>query len=413
MKGLDRLVPLLLVSSASAQVCLHDRPRFSVGATDANSGGPQTLVVGAGRAAVGRQGDAAAGLPIAGRVQLLERQGGAWVAAGTIESPDACSGETFGTALALDGDTLAVGTGQGRIIAGAPAPHCMHEGAVYVFDLSGPVPVHEGTLVGGPTSFSFGETLALCGDVLVVGDPKDVAAGQKTGRVYVYRRTAGSWGLEQELFLPAAMADDELGRAVQVRGDTIAVGAPGYAPPIGVGGIFLYRWNGSAWLAEDVLLPSIPGEYLGASVALDEDRLVAVSSTRTRLTCYVRAGSSWLPIDVFEAEPGFPTAINERIRSIELDGTRLLVGCSVNLTDTGYLDVGYAQLWQLHLSRWQRLHEWPPELDEELTGYGSAVALDGPDILIRELKDGPSPVQDKLHPTRIVPCHYAVRHPDR
>ncbi len=129
----------------------------------------------------------------------------------------------FGVALALDGDTLVVGAplgsgGNGNQNSGNPA------GAVYVFTRSETAWTQQAQLVASPSSngASFGTSVALSGDTLAVGAALDSNAA---GAAYVFTRSGTTWSQQAEI-KPSNPRDGALfGCSMALAGDTLAVGA--------------------------------------------------------------------------------------------------------------------------------------------------------------------------------------------
>lgn len=125
------------------------------------------------------------------------------------------------------------------------------------------------TLAQPSTFASLGASVAVAGDVLVAGLP-DVA--QSTGRVYVYRKAAGTaaWTFEAEIAAGDAAVGDAFGTAVAVSGDarTILVGAPfdDHGGKVDAGSARVFRMSGSSWA------DSPTEETLVAADAADRDR---------------------------------------------------------------------------------------------------------------------------------------------
>gem|GEM_PF-2770427 len=104
----------------------------------------------------------------------------------------------------------------------------------------------------------FGASLALNGDVLVVGAPGEGNdAYGETGAIYVFQPSANRWGATK---LTAQQTDGsdvrgnfgEFGADVSVSGDMVAVGAPGGGGG-GGGAVFLYRRQQWGWVSDQVI----------------------------------------------------------------------------------------------------------------------------------------------------------------
>lgn len=115
------------------------------------------------------------------------------------------------------------------------------------------------------TTTRFGRSVALDGDVLVVGSMDDVTVGgNDRGAVYVFERIGGLWTQQQKLVAPDGADGDEFGFAVDVAldpdgvDDWLIVGAP-QASRISAGPdgrVYLFRRSsGGAWTFEVQLAP--------------------------------------------------------------------------------------------------------------------------------------------------------------
>ncbi|MCB9616638.1 MAG: hypothetical protein H6722_29735 [Sandaracinus sp.] len=151
-----------------------------------------------------------------GYLCTFARSGGTWTHESTtlLDTPERFS--RFGDRVAIHGETLLVSAPRDR----------GSRGAVYVFDRVRGGWVEGGTLVASDGAFEdyFGSSVALSGDVAVIGAPQDDDLGYACGAFYVFVRTAGEW---VELFKRSGTSPgDELGTAVAVDDDIMLVGAP-------------------------------------------------------------------------------------------------------------------------------------------------------------------------------------------
>ena len=149
------------------------------------------------------------------------------------------SGDFFGTAVAVDGDTIVVGApGHDYGFFGAR----LNRGAAYVFvkpalGWSG-VRTENAKLIDldddadSDENDFFGESVAISGDTIVVGARLDDVAGKDNqGSASVFVRGGGGWsGLispNAKLLASDGAAGNGLGASVAIHGDTIVAGAPG------------------------------------------------------------------------------------------------------------------------------------------------------------------------------------------
>lgn len=121
--------------------------------------------------------------------------------------------------------------------------------------------VAPGTPMDGEGNDLFGYSIAIDDDTLVVGafsDEIEIIPGQgdssSVGSVYVFRRVAQTWILEQRLIAADAEAQGWFGWDVAVRGNHLIVGAPQHDSPdpgttanvIDQGAAYVYRRIGTA-----------------------------------------------------------------------------------------------------------------------------------------------------------------------
>ena len=147
-----------------------------------------------------------------------------------LTASDAADHEYFGWSVGIDGDLVVVGApGEGTF------DHSGEE-AAYIFVR--PVAGWAGDLTenamltasDGAIDDDFGDTIAVDGDVVVVGAPLDDVGSQvKQGSAYVFKKPAGSWANSTEtdkLVAADGVNSDEFGTSVSVSGTTIVAGAP-------------------------------------------------------------------------------------------------------------------------------------------------------------------------------------------
>ena len=225
-----------------------------------------------------------------------------------LKASNTGASDLFGGAVALDGDTIAIGAPQedsaARGVGGVETDDTLTDaGAVYVFVRSGGSWTQEAYIKAPNSGASdhFGAALAFDGDTLVVGAPNESSAAtgvdgdgsddsaQGSGAVYVFTRTGTNWA--QDAYLKASNPDpsDHFGAALALDGDTLAVGAPGESSAsTGVGGdpfddmagtadsgaVYVFARSGT-WSQQAYIKASNTGyaDEFGRALALDGNRL--------------------------------------------------------------------------------------------------------------------------------------------
>ncbi|MGH9838559.1 MAG: putative Ig domain-containing protein [Blastocatellia bacterium] len=241
----------------------------SFGAAVALSG--DTLVVGAPFGAVGSNVQQ-------GSVYVFTRNGGFWNEQQKLTASDGAAFDEFGCAVALSSDTLVVGAH--RDANGSN----VEQGSAYVFVRSGatqPVWTQQQKLTAsdGAAGDSFGAAVALDGDMLVASAPfDDIGANPNQGSAYVFTRSGAVWTLQQKLSASDGAADDSFGFAVALSGDKLAVGAPYDAVNFNYqqGSVYAFGRNGTVWTQRQKLSADdgMGEDRFGSAVAMGGDTLV-------------------------------------------------------------------------------------------------------------------------------------------
>lgn len=166
-----------------------------------------------------------------------------------ILSPTFGGQEHFGISVAVQGDVMAVG-----------ADISNQTGAVYTYlRASGvwgsPLRLAPDDII---TNSNFGSVVALDGDTLAIGAP---GPSSTPGAVYVYLKTSGVWALEQKLTFaaPGGVANDQLGRVVALEGKRIVTGAWKVNGQVGRGYEFIRNGTQPPWAAPGELNPAYLG----------------------------------------------------------------------------------------------------------------------------------------------------------
>ena len=162
-----------------------------------------------------------AGMFAQGRAIVFERSGAQWTPT-EIGASNLYEDNFFGSAVAIDGEVAVVGA----IHAFPEMLLGDYLSRAYVFEKVGGTWTEVAELMPSPTGDYFGEALALDGDTLVAGAIHDnVAPAVRAGAVYVYERIGGTW--QQTAKLRAQLPEhwQAFGDSVALEGDTLVVGA--------------------------------------------------------------------------------------------------------------------------------------------------------------------------------------------
>ncbi|MCH7488604.1 MAG: FG-GAP repeat protein [Chloroflexi bacterium] len=187
-----------------------------------------SVAVSGDTAVVGAWGEDAGGGDAGAAYIYKHNSGGAdnWGQVKKLTASDAQADDNFGISVAVSGDIAVVGA-QGEDAGGSNA------GAAYVFQRDQGGANNWGELTKLTASDAqafdfFGTSVAASGDIVVVGARFEDAGGSGAGAAYVFQRDqggTGNWGQVKKLTASDAQAGDFFGSSVAVSGDTAVVGA--------------------------------------------------------------------------------------------------------------------------------------------------------------------------------------------
>ncbi|CAN5240774.1 hypothetical protein BH09MYX1_BH09MYX1_31060 [soil metagenome] len=224
----------------------------------------------------------------AGAVRIYRRNAaGSFVKEAYVKASNTRALAFFGAALALDGDTLAVGSPtEGSAATGTDGNgvydcdtnvNCnVQSGAVYVFERTNGTWAQTAYLKStGAFIGNLGKSIALRGDTLAVGQPGDEIG---TGAVVIFKRANGKWTEASHVTLPGGTYSDSFGLSIALSDDTVVAGAPSdFFIPIsgqitgiaGKVGVFKLSTTGIATY-DSTLTASLPraNSIFGSSVAI-------------------------------------------------------------------------------------------------------------------------------------------------
>lgn len=297
-----------------------------------------------------------------GRAYVFQRSGGTWSQIRELENPTPFGFDNFGFSVSISGDTLAVGA---WLAEPAVAPLTLENGEVSIYqrDLGGPNQWGIVTTITTPTPMgwaNFGHDVALDGDTLVVGSPFTDPVFTGTGRAWVHERNQGganAWGAVTPLEADDGELFDRFGDSVAIDGDVIVVGAD-FANGTGVdsGKAYVFeRDEGgtNAWGQTARLTASDQesGDFFGWAVAVEGDQVVVGSHFDD--SPLFNAGSAYL----FERQAGGWTQVEKFLPAgvevgddfgiaVDLSGGTILAGARL----TGPADSGVAYIFELAAS---------------------------------------------------------------
>jgi FG-GAP repeat/Thrombospondin type 3 repeat len=339
-----------------------------------------TMVVGADTDDVGTNGDQ-------GSAYVFVRSGGVWVQQLKLTAGDGASSDHFGVSVAISGDTLIVGAYLDDVGTN------QNQGSAYVFVRSDGVWVQQQKLTAsdGASGDGFGGSVALDGDTLVVGTyGDDIGTNGNQGSAYVFVRSGGVWSQQQKLTAIDGSMGDQFGFSVALSGDTLVAGAyfDEVSGNVDQGSTYMFVRSGGVWSQQQKLTASdgSQGDQFGFSVALGGDTLVVganrdddgASPDQGSAYVFVRSDGVWSQQQKLTASDR--SGGDQFGVSVALDGDTLAVGAEIDTVSVN-LNKGSAYVVVRNGGVWSERQKLTASDGAAFDKFGVSVAI-GPDLLV-------------------------------
>jgi hypothetical protein len=308
----------------------------------------------------------------------------------TVTNPGAPASDEFGHAVSLSGN---------RLLVTAPDDDVgisLDVGSAYLFDLSSGTPATPLRNFSDPSPSSheeFGYSVALSGNLAVVGSQKDDKGASNAGSVTLFNLAAAF--PEQPLLVlenPSPSSNDYFGTAVAVAGTKVVVSA--YQDDTGgnnAGTVYIFDTTSPTpgTPIRTLFNPSPQSQdQFGNAVAISGN-VVVIGCSKNDVGNALDAGSAYV-YDLGSATPTVPVLTLDNPapatddlfgHSVAISGTKLVVGAHQN--DTGAIDAGSVYVYDLAsgtpTTPVRTLDNPSPAADDE---FGCAVAISGNRIVI-------------------------------
>ncbi|MFG0286005.1 MAG: hypothetical protein ACF8R7_16430 [Phycisphaerales bacterium JB039] len=225
-----------------------------------------------------------------GAAYVFRRSAGAWSQEQRLIPADPRADAFFGWSVAIDGNLAAVG-------AYGDDEFALIGGAVYTYAFDGATWNQTGKLVAPVPDErdSFGYAVAMEGNLLFVGAPNDDEMATASGAVHVYRHDGGGWVHEAKLTSATSGANAGFGAALDTDRGAVLVGVPAGSDVRFFGGAaILFRQGPAGWERRATLAPdaAVVAAAFGESVAYDDP--VAVVGARLENTGASGSGAAYV-----------------------------------------------------------------------------------------------------------------------
>jgi hypothetical protein len=229
----------------------------------------KSVAVSGDTAVIGAYGNADKGWSVGSAYVFIRTADGTWAQQAKLLAQDGVAGDSFGESVAVFGDTALIG-------ACGDEDKGDHSGSAYVFVRSADGTwMQQAKLLGndGTERDLFGKSMAMSADMAVIGAYRDDGKSGDSGSAYVFIRAAdGTWMQQAKLLAQDGADGDFFGYSVALSGDMAVIGAyrdddNGYDS--GSAYVFVRAADGT-WTQQAKLAAQEGAayDYFGASVAL-------------------------------------------------------------------------------------------------------------------------------------------------
>lgn len=311
-------------------------------------------------------------------VYVYEKVGGVWTESGVLAADNGVASDRFGNSVAVSADTVLVGDNQGALDGVA---------TVYVFEELNGVWEHAGELTGSPFG-NFGSSVAVDGDTAIVGASSDQINGSFSGTALVYERVGGVWAPAGQITPSDGGEFDQFGVSVALSGNVAVVGAfRGEVDGVETGTAYVYERIAGAFTFAAKLSADdgADGDKFGSDVAISGETIVVGAAGHDEPV--ESAGAAY----VFEKVKGLWTQ-TKKLQADESEAVDLF-GSSVGVSgDTVVVGVrqdddlgsasGSAYVFRKTAGAWSRTAKLLPGAGEALDFFGKSIAVGGGTIAV-------------------------------
>lgn len=245
-----------------------------------------------------------------GSAYVFQRSGVTWSQQAKLVASDAAANDQFGSLVDISGDTMLIGATYDDVGTAVDA------GSAYIFQRSGSQwgqncagaslvcrQSQKLTASDAAAGDRFGDAVAISGETAIVGALFNDVAGADSGSAYIFQRNGATWSQHAKLTAGDGAAGDRFGDAVDIEGETVAIGSY-FDDGVGVnsGSVYIFQRSGAGW-SQQAKLTASDGHHVdtfGNKVALSGDTLVITANAEDDAgidsgAAYIfkRSGTTW------------------------------------------------------------------------------------------------------------------------
>jgi hypothetical protein len=241
-----------------------------------------------------------------GSAYIFKWDGTTWTEQAKLLAENGVGTPQFGNSVSIYGDYAIVGAYDDEELGS-------HVGAAYIFHFDGIDWVQQVKLNASDASLNhyFGHSVSICGDYAVVGS--SAALTTTGGAAFIFHRDGTDWNEEAMVEGSSNFTHSSFGLSVSIDGDYIIVGAPDEDTNGNHAGCaYIFKRDGTAWVEQTMVIASdgTEGDKMGWSVFIEGDQALAGAPIQESGGVYCGAAYVY---------SGFVTGVNENAYSSARD----------------------------------------------------------------------------------------------
>ncbi len=240
--------------------------------------------------------------------------------------------EGFGYSVSLDGDRCIIGAYLDNSIG-------IHSGSAYIYEFDG-ISWNETKLIpsDGNEGHEFGCSVDLKGDKAIVGAKRYYknSSNEYIGAAYIYNWDGSNWN-ETKILASDGITGDYFGASVAIEGNLVLVGANENDDNGSESGlVYAFEWNGSNWIESKLFASNgSEGDLFGSVISIDNNWAVvgAIGHNERKGAAYIfrYSGTRWSLVKELSASDGEE---GDRFgASVNVSGNKIIVGATNAIRD--------------------------------------------------------------------------------
>ncbi|MBN2293997.1 MAG: hypothetical protein JXM70_16340 [Pirellulales bacterium] len=320
-----------------------------------------------------------------GSAYVFENAGFEWAQVAKLTANDGAWSDHFGCSVAISGNVAIVG-------AYGDDDNGSSSGSAYIFEDTGSgwTQVAKLTADDGAANDLFGYSVSISGTTAIIGSQDDDDNGGDSGSAYIFEDTGTGWVQVAKLTADDGATGDSFGYSVSIHGTTAIIGANedddnGYNS----GSAYIFENQGSGWIQTDKVIPDdYAGSRFGHCVSIHGNVAIVgkVSGATEAAYIFENTGSGWNQTAKLIADDG--GTVDYFGRSVSISDNIAIVGAYRD-ADDGFAS-GSAYIFEDTGSGWSQIAKLTANDGEENDWFGYGVSIDGETAIIGAYGDDDS-----------------------